>query len=98
MQHHLTGSCSILSPEGIRWINALVGDESFSSLLSGLKIPRKAPLGNFEGRVNHPLPSNDMIKTCFKGNGLCAFAVLHKSLICTRLCYHLQQRPSFIRR
>ncbi|EIT78670.1 hypothetical protein AO1008_00207 [Aspergillus oryzae 100-8] len=60
------GSCSILSPEGIRWINALVGDESFSSLLSGLKIPRKAPLGNFEGRVNHPLPSNDMIKTCFK--------------------------------
>ncbi|OGM48060.1 hypothetical protein ABOM_002887 [Aspergillus bombycis] len=60
------GSCAILSPDGIRWIDALVGDDSFSSLLSGLKIPRKVPLGKFEGRVNHPLPPNDMITACVK--------------------------------
>lgn len=60
------GSCSILSPEGIRWINALVGDESFSLLLSHLKIPRNPPTGSFEGRVDHPLPPHDMVTACFE--------------------------------
>ncbi|KAE8383470.1 hypothetical protein BDV26DRAFT_251795 [Aspergillus bertholletiae] len=91
------GSCAILSPEGIRWIDALVGDESFSSLLSGLRIPRKAPSGKFEGPVNHPLPPNETIITCFKGNSIHACIALLKNLMRTRLRGHLQYRPPPLR-
>jgi len=62
----LQGSCSLFSPDRAYWIDVLVGDNTFSNILSVMKTPQVGFL-NFDIEQVSPLPPQEIL--AYYGNG-----------------------------
>ncbi|KAH7140222.1 hypothetical protein B0J13DRAFT_62510 [Dactylonectria estremocensis] len=60
----LEGSCSILSQQSALWIDALVGDNSFSQVLQHTEGSQNFPTLHFDASQMDPLPPQDVIEEC----------------------------------
>ncbi|TVY16315.1 Fusaridione A cluster transcription factor fsdR [Lachnellula arida] len=57
---------SIFSPSGAQHVNHLVGDESFSQMLSTWKPMKKLRQADFDTSARHPLPPQEILIVCLK--------------------------------
>ncbi|TVY46242.1 Fusaridione A cluster transcription factor [Lachnellula occidentalis] len=68
---------SIFSPSGAQHVNHLVGDQSFSQMLSTWKPLRKSRQADYDTSVRHPLPPQEILIVCLKN----FFGTLNADLI-----------------
>ncbi|KAH7166438.1 hypothetical protein EDB81DRAFT_712981 [Dactylonectria macrodidyma] len=77
------GSCSILSQQSAVWIDALVGDNSFSQILQHAEGSQNFPTLHFDAGQMDPLPPQDVIDQCLAdflhplNENMCFFLVEH---------------------
>ncbi|CAG8972156.1 hypothetical protein HYALB_00009704 [Hymenoscyphus albidus] len=58
------GPCSLFSPKGMEWVNAMVGDGSFSQMLCNFKSTRRPRELEFDLANRHPLPPPEILFAC----------------------------------
>jgi hypothetical protein len=61
------GPCSIFSPQGVRWVNLLVGDDSFGLAIPTLKTCQTPSRCNLDVNFRHPLPSHSILVQLVNG-------------------------------